>query len=55
MFEYYVGKPVADSTLDYDWVGPDENGWAQGDHTVQCYVFAKDDRKLTGSARNSNM
>ena len=55
IFEHYVGKPVAESTLDYDWILPGQETWAQGDHTVQCYVFAKDDRKLTGSARNSNM
>lgn len=55
MFEYYVGKPVADSTLDYEWVGPDENVWAQGDHIVECYAFAKDDSKLNRSIWNSNM
>ena len=55
IFEHYVGKPVAESTLDYDWILPGQETWAKGDHTVQCYVFAKDDRKLTGSARNSNM
>lgn len=55
MFEYYVGKPVADSTLDYQWVGPDENVWAQGDHIVECYAFAKDGSKLNRSIWNSNM
>ena len=55
IFEHYVGKPVAESTLDYYWILPDQETWAKGDHTVQCYVFAKDDRKLTGSMRNSNM
>ena len=55
IFEHYVGKPVADSTLDYDWVPPSSQTWAKGDHTVQCYVFTKDGSKLTGSARNSNM
>ena len=55
IFEHYVGKPLAESTLDYYWILPDQETWAKGDHTVQCYVFAKDDRKLTGSARNSNM
>ena len=55
IFEHYVGKPVADSTLDYDWMLPSSQTWAKGDHTVQCYLFTKDDSKLTGSARNSNM
>ena len=55
IFEHYVGKPVAESTLDYYWILPDQETWAKGDHTVQCYVFAKDDRKPTGSMRNSNM
>ena len=55
IFEHYVGKPVADSTLDYDWFPPGPQTWAKGDHTVQCCVFAKDNSKLTGSARNSNM
>ena len=49
IFEHYVGKPVADSTLDYEWFLPASQTWAKGDHTVQCYVFAKDDSKLTGS------
>ena len=55
IFEHYVGKPVEESTLDYGVVLPKAETWAKGDHTVQCYVLAKDDRKLTGSARNSNM
>ena len=55
IFEHYVGKPVADSTLDYEWFLPASQTWAKGDHTVQCYVFAEDDSKLTGSMRNSNM
>ena len=55
IFEHYVGTPFADSTLDYDWFPPASQTWAKGDHTVQCYVFAKDGSKLTGSARNSNM
>ena len=55
IFEHYVGKPVADSTLDYDWILPSSQTWAKGDHTVQCYVLTKDGSKLTGSARNSNM
>ena len=55
MFEYYVGKPVADSTLDYEWVGPNQELWAQGDHIVECYAFAKDDSKLNRSIWNSNM
>lgn len=55
MFEYYVGKPVADSALDYSWTGPAENLWTQGDRIVECYAFAKDDSKLTQSVRNSNM
>lgn len=55
IFEHYVGKPVEESTLDYGVVLPKAETWAKGDHTVECYVLAKDDRKLTGSARNSNM
>lgn len=55
MFEYYVGKPVADSTLDYDWTGPDENIWAQGDRIVECYAFAKDGGKLNRSIWESGM
>ena len=55
IFEHYVGKPVEESTLDYDWVLPNAESWAKGDHAVECYVFAKDDSKLTQSVRNSNM
>jgi len=49
IFEHYVGTPFADSTLDYDWILPSSQTWAKGDHMVQCYVFAKDGSKLTGS------
>ena len=55
IFEHYVGKPVEESTLDYGEVAPKAETWAKGDHTVKCYVFAKDDSKLTRSVRNSNM
>jgi len=55
IFEHYVGKPVEESTLDYGEVAPKAETWAKGDHTVECYVFAKDDSKLTRSVRNSNM
>ena len=55
IFEHYVGKPVEESTLDYGEVAPKAETWAKGDHTVECYVFAKDDSKLTQSVRNSNM
>ena len=55
IFEHYVGKPVEESTLDYGVVAPKAETWAKGDHTVECYVFAKDDSKLTQSVRNSNM
>jgi len=55
MFEYYVGKPVADSTLDYEWTGPNQELWAQGDHIVECYAFAKDDSKLNRSIWESNL
>ena len=55
IFEHYVGKPVEESALDYGVVAPKAESWAKGDHTVECYVFAKDDSKLTRSVRNSNM
>ena len=55
IFEHYVGKPVEESTLNYGVVAPKAETWAKGDHTVECYVFAKDDSKLTQSVRNSNM
>ena len=54
-FEAYVGTSPEETTLDYTAMSPTKQTWAKGDHTVQCYVFAKDDRKLTGSMRNSNM
>ena len=55
IFEHYVGKPVADSTLDYEWFPPGPQPWAKGDPPVPCSVFAKDNSKLAGSVRNSNM
>lgn len=55
IFEYYVGKPVADSTVDYSWYVPTQETWTNGDHTIQCYAFAKNDSKLTRSVKDSNM
>ena len=53
IFEHYVGKPVADSTLDYGWIFPSDESWSEGDRDIACYLFAADGSKLRQSAQNS--
>ena len=51
VFEAYVGETYAESPLDYSFLSPTEESWAEGDRTVLCYLYSADLSKLTGSAR----
>ena len=52
-FQSYVGTPIDRSELDLIWYTPDEDGWRQGDHTIDC--FASDPAvKTTGTVRGSH-
>ena len=50
-FEAYVGEPYAESSLDYTFLSPSEESWADGDRTFVCFLYNSDLSKLTGSAR----
>ncbi len=50
-FEPYVGESYLDSPLDYLYLGPTEDSWAEGDREVLCVLYAADLSKLTGSMR----
>jgi len=49
-FRTYVGKPVEESDLDYDYYTPTESEWAAGEHRVICVIVTE---RATATARNS--
>jgi hypothetical protein len=52
-FAPYVGIPVENSDLDYDYYTPTETGWNRdGDRTATCVVF-HDDVQTTGSVKGT--
>jgi uncharacterized protein YceK len=53
LFEEYVGSSYEISRLDYLWLFPTAESWADGDRRVDCVLFDYDLNKLTGSMRNS--
>ena len=50
-FEAYVGETYAESSLDYTFLSPSEESWAEGDRNFVCFLYSADLSKLTGSAR----
>ena len=54
-FEGYVGRDYETSALDIWLFGPVEEGWAEGDRLITCFVFDYYGEKLTVSARNSGL
>ena len=50
-FEAYVGETYAESPLDYTFLSPSEDSWAEGDRIFVCFLYSADLSKLTGSAR----
>lgn len=53
-FADYVGTAYDDSALYVSTLTPSEDGWNDGDHTVQCVLHEKDESKITGSQRGAN-
>ena len=49
VFGDFVGIPYADSTLDYSYVAPTEDTWAQGDREILCLIFDPVAGQTTGS------
>jgi len=48
-FEPYTGVGYADSPLDYLYIGPTAESWAEGDQSILCVLYSADLEKLTGS------
>lgn len=53
-FTEYVGTAYDDSALFVSTLTPSEDGWNNGDHTVQCILHEEDESKITGSQRGAN-
>ena len=53
-FAGYVGTEYLESALDIAWFSPTEEGWNDGDHSVQCALYDPADAQLTGALRGSN-
>lgn len=47
-FQSYTGIRYEDSNLDFGFLYPGGQGWAEGDREVICYVFDPDGDDLTG-------
>lgn len=53
-FESFVGVPYGDSTLDWEYVGPTEQTWSDGDRSISCILYdpaGEVTGSLEGSAR----
>lgn len=48
-FGEYVGTPYEESTLDFAFVAPGEDGWDDGDRRVACVLYHFDLAPLIGS------
>ncbi|GIG40204.1 septum formation family protein [Cellulomonas phragmiteti] len=53
-FATFVGMSYEESALDYSYLAPTEEGWAQGDDVVQCLVVHLDGG-VTGTMRDSGL
>ncbi len=49
----YVGIPWQQSTLEYYYVSPTEQTWAEGDREISCLLYDPDADQTTGSLRGS--
>lgn len=52
-FEQFVGRPWNDSQLDYGFLAPTEDSWAEGDRQILCTV-GDPNMAVTGTLRNAN-
>jgi hypothetical protein len=52
-FEEYVGVPWDDSQLDYGFLAPTEESWAEGDRQILCTV-GDPNQAVTGTLRDAN-
>jgi hypothetical protein len=52
-FGTFVGKPYEDSVLDIYWLYPLEDGWGEGDRSIQCAAYHPTKNRLTTSLKAS--
>ena len=52
-FDEYVGMTYEESRFDVFWYFPLAEGWAQGDHVIQCAVYDPLNSELTTSLRGA--
>jgi hypothetical protein len=53
-FTTYIGRAYADSELDYYWLAPTSEAWADGDRIIECAAFHPRVHRLTHSLKGSN-
>lgn len=52
-FAPYVGVAYEASLLEFSYFTPSEDGWDQGDHSVQCVLYDPNESDLTNSLRGA--
>jgi hypothetical protein len=52
-FDEYVGLAYEDSRLEVYWYYPLEDGWAEGDHLIQCAIYDPLNSEVVGSLRGA--
>jgi hypothetical protein len=52
-FDTFVSIAWEDSSLDFGYFYPSEEGWADGDHAITCVLFDFEGAPLTGSMRGA--
>lgn len=54
-FESFVGAEYATSELDFGWLIPTTDSWANGDRQIVCFLYRVDFGKMTGSMEGSGI
>ncbi len=54
-FQDYVGIPVEESLLTFNFLVPTQESWSAGDRKITCLVQNADDSSLSKSVKNSGM
>jgi len=52
-FEPYVGIDYLSSVLDFSWLSPTPDSWDQDDREIVCVAYDLDQKKLTGTVKDS--
>lgn len=52
-FEDFVGADYQTSELDFSWLEPTAESWAEGDREVVCVIFEVSGESKTGTARDA--